>query len=194
MGPRCHPTSSSGYSNVKGVRWLRILCWHPTVYVTVLSQERKGGIRSVCNMANYSIMKMELVLSWAMTKKFQEYLLGHRFQMFTENNPQSAIVATDFNLLEPTPNRIKNVTPWFHLWSPVAHVSTQESFISLTCQVTHIQSRESVLKVSFSSNLLYSVGKSWTTAYHPAVNVQCKEFNCILHNLPRTLPRSLKQG
>jgi len=56
----------------------------------VLSQEQKGKVRPIAyasrgqrpterNMANYSSMKLEfLALKWAMTEKFQEYLLGHR--------------------------------------------------------------------------------------------------------------------
>lgn len=42
------------------------------------------------NMSNYSSMKLEfLALKWAVTKKFREYLLGHKFIVYTDNNPLS---------------------------------------------------------------------------------------------------------
>lgn len=40
------------------------------------------------NMNNYSSMKLELLaLKWAVTEKFREYLLGSKFDVFTDNNP-----------------------------------------------------------------------------------------------------------
>lgn len=63
----------------------------------VLSQETYNGVRPIeyasqglkpteCSMANYSFMKLQiLVLKWAMTEKFREYLLGHRCMIFTDN-------------------------------------------------------------------------------------------------------------
>lgn len=41
-------------------------------------------------MVNYSSIKVEfLVLKWAMTEKFLEYLLGHKYMVLTDNNPLS---------------------------------------------------------------------------------------------------------
>lgn len=67
----------------------------------VLSQDQGGRIRPVAyasralslserNMSNYSSMKLEfLALKWAVTEKFQEYLLGHKCVVWTDNNPLS---------------------------------------------------------------------------------------------------------
>ena len=67
---------------------------------TVLSQQQKDG--SICviayaswslhpserSMRNYSSAKLELLaLKWAVTEKFQDYLLGSLFQVYTDNNP-----------------------------------------------------------------------------------------------------------
>ena len=61
----------------------------------VLSQEHDGIVRPVAyasrglrpteqNMDNYSSMKLEfLVLKWAMTEKFREYLLGQKCIVYT---------------------------------------------------------------------------------------------------------------
>lgn len=41
-----------------------------------------------CSVSNDSSMKLEfLALKWAMTEKFQEYLLGHKSIVYTDNNP-----------------------------------------------------------------------------------------------------------
>lgn len=65
----------------------------------VLSQEQDGQRRPIAyasrglrpserNMSNYSAMKLELLgLKWAVTEKFREYLLGHKFTVYTDNNP-----------------------------------------------------------------------------------------------------------
>ena len=66
---------------------------------TVLSQQQKDGRihviayanQSLCSsersMHNYSSAKLELlVLKWAVTEKFQDYLLGLQFQVYTDNN------------------------------------------------------------------------------------------------------------
>lgn len=62
----------------------------------VLSQEHEGKVRPIAyasrslrpterNMSNYSSMKLEfLVLKWAMTEKFREYLLGSQCVGFYE--------------------------------------------------------------------------------------------------------------
>lgn len=67
----------------------------------VLSQDQGGRIRPVAyasralslserNISNYSSMKLEfLALKWAVTEKFQEYLLGHKCVVWTDNNPLS---------------------------------------------------------------------------------------------------------
>lgn len=39
-------------------------------------------------MVNYSSMKLEfLALKWAITENFCEYLLGHKYTVYTDNNP-----------------------------------------------------------------------------------------------------------
>ena len=65
----------------------------------ILSQQQKdGSIRviayasqSLCpserSMCNYSSAKLELLVrKWAVTEKFQDYLLGSQFQVYTDNN------------------------------------------------------------------------------------------------------------
>ncbi|CAG2220738.1 Retrovirus-related Pol polyprotein from transposon 17.6 [Mytilus edulis] len=65
----------------------------------VLSQYVDGQLRVVAyasralrpnerNMDNYSSRKLELLaLTWAITEKFRDYLLGSKFTVFTDNNP-----------------------------------------------------------------------------------------------------------
>ena len=66
---------------------------------TVLSQQQKDGSIHVIayasrslhpserSMCNYSSVKLELlVLKWAVTEKFQDYLLGMQFQIYVDNN------------------------------------------------------------------------------------------------------------
>ncbi|CAG2217557.1 unnamed protein product [Mytilus edulis] len=65
----------------------------------VLSQYIDGQLRVVAyasralrpnerNMDNYSSRKLELLaLTWAITEKFRDYLLGSKFTVFTDNNP-----------------------------------------------------------------------------------------------------------
>ena len=72
----------------------------------VLSQEQDGRRRPIAfasrglrhserNMDNYSSMKLEfLALKWAVTEKFREYLLGHHFTVYTDNNPLSYVQTT----------------------------------------------------------------------------------------------------
>ena len=44
------------------------------------------------NMRNYSLAKLELlVLKWAMTEKLQDYLLGSKFTVYTNNNPLACV-------------------------------------------------------------------------------------------------------
>ena len=69
----------------------------------VLSQEQEGQRRPIAfasrglnkserNMSNYSSMKLEfLALKWAVSEKFRDYLLGHCFTVFTDNNPLSYV-------------------------------------------------------------------------------------------------------
>ena len=67
---------------------------------TVLLQQQKDGSIHVIayasqslrpserSMGNYSSAKLELlVLKWAVTEKFWDYLLGSQFQDYTDNNP-----------------------------------------------------------------------------------------------------------
>ena len=71
---------------------------------TVLSQQQKDGSVHVIayasqslrpserSMRNYSSAKLELLaLKWAITEKFRDYLLGSRFQVYTDNNPLAYI-------------------------------------------------------------------------------------------------------
>ena len=71
----------------------------------VLSQQGKDGqicviayaSHSVCpserSMCNYSSAKLELlVLKWAVTENFRDYLLGSQFQVYTDNNPLTYIM------------------------------------------------------------------------------------------------------
>ena len=65
----------------------------------ILSQQHKDrsihviayASQSLCpsekSMCNYSSAKLELLaLKWAVTEKFQDYLLGLQFQVYTDNN------------------------------------------------------------------------------------------------------------
>ena len=71
---------------------------------TILSQQGKDGQIHVIayvshslrpserSMCNYSSAKLELlVLKWAVTEKFRDYLLGSGFQVYTDNNPLTYI-------------------------------------------------------------------------------------------------------
>ncbi|KAL0198302.1 hypothetical protein M9458_006842, partial [Cirrhinus mrigala] len=78
----------------------------------VLSQEQEGKVRPIAfasrslrpterNPVNYSSMKLEfLALKWAMTEKFREYLLGHKYVVFTENNPLSHLESAKLGATE----------------------------------------------------------------------------------------------
>ncbi len=78
----------------------------------ILSQEGQGGRRPIAyasrglrpserNMENYSAMKLELLaLKWAVTDKFRDYLLGHKFIAFTDNNPLSHLQTAKFGAIE----------------------------------------------------------------------------------------------
>ncbi|KAI5619407.1 hypothetical protein C0J50_21027 [Silurus asotus] len=80
--------------------------------VAVLSQEQGGRVRPVSyasrglgpserNMSNYCSMKLEfLALKWAMSKKFSEYLLGHKCVVYTDNNPPSYLNTAKLGALE----------------------------------------------------------------------------------------------
>lgn len=46
-------------------------------------------------------MKLEfLALKWAMTEMFQEYLLGHRYVVYTDNNPLSHLSSVKLGALK----------------------------------------------------------------------------------------------
>lgn len=78
----------------------------------ILSQEGKGGRRPIAyasrglrpserNMENYSAMKLELLaLKWAITDKFRDYLIGHKFIVVTDNNPLSHLQTAKFGAIE----------------------------------------------------------------------------------------------
>ena len=72
---------------------------------TILSQQGKDGQIHVIayashslhpserSMHNYSSAKLELlVLKWAVTEKFRDYLLGLQFQVYTDNNPLTYVM------------------------------------------------------------------------------------------------------
>ena len=72
---------------------------------TVLSQQGKDGQIHVIayashslhpserSMYNYNSAKLELlVLKWAVTEIFRDYLLGSRFQVYTDNNPLAYVM------------------------------------------------------------------------------------------------------
>lgn len=78
----------------------------------VLSQDQEGQRRPIAfasrglrrserNMSNYSSRKLELLaLKWAVTDKFREYLLGHKFTVFTDNNPLSYLKTAKLGAVE----------------------------------------------------------------------------------------------
>ena len=79
----------------------------------ILSQQCKDG--SICviacaskflhpsekSMCNYRSAKLELlVLKWAVTEKFQDYLLGLQFQVYTDNNPLAYVQESKLGALQ----------------------------------------------------------------------------------------------
>lgn len=78
----------------------------------VLSQEQEGKVRPIAyasrglrpterNMNNYSSMKLEfLALKWAISEKFREYLLGHTFLVYTDNNLLSHLFSAKLGAIE----------------------------------------------------------------------------------------------
>ena len=72
----------------------------------VLSQDQDGQRKVIAyasrrlrpsekNPRNYSSMKLELLaLKWAVTEKFRTYLLGSKFEVFTDNNPLKYLLTT----------------------------------------------------------------------------------------------------
>lgn len=119
------------------------------------------------------------------------------------------IVALDFTVLEPSHSGHENVLVMTDVFSKftlaiptrdqraetVARVLVEEWFykFGVPGRIHSDQGR------NFESHLiqqlcsLYQVGKSRTTAYHPAGNGQCERFNRTLHNLLRTLPTGRKR-
>ncbi|KAL1268415.1 hypothetical protein QQF64_033778 [Cirrhinus molitorella] len=77
-----------------------------------LSQKQGGKVRPIAyasrglrpterNMSNFSSMKLEfLALKWAMSKKFREYLLGHKCIVFTDNNLLSHLTTAKLGATE----------------------------------------------------------------------------------------------
>ena len=58
--------------------------------IAYVSRSLRPSERSMCN---YSSAKPELLaLKWAVTEKFRDYLLGSRFQVYTDNNPLTYIM------------------------------------------------------------------------------------------------------
>ena len=44
---------------------------------------------------NYPVRKLELLaLKWAVTEKFSDYLYGHNFTVYTDNNPLAYVLST----------------------------------------------------------------------------------------------------
>lgn len=78
----------------------------------ILTQECDGGRRVVAYasrrlkpservMTNFSSMKLELMaMAWAITKKFQDFLIGNHFTVLTDNNPLSHILDTKKTVTE----------------------------------------------------------------------------------------------
>lgn len=72
----------------------------------VLSQDQDGQRKVIAyasrrlrpserNPRNYSSMKLELLaLKWAVTEKFRTYLLGSKFEVYTDNNPLKYLQTT----------------------------------------------------------------------------------------------------
>lgn len=78
----------------------------------MLSQEQTGKVRLIAyasrglrpaeyNMLNYSLMTLEfLAMKWALTEKFRDYLLGHKFVVYTDNNPLSHLATVKLGATE----------------------------------------------------------------------------------------------
>ena len=67
----------------------------------VLCQEQDGKLRVISYASkglsssekNYPAHKLEfLALKWAVTEKFYDYLYGHKFTVFSDNNPQTYVL------------------------------------------------------------------------------------------------------
>lgn len=52
------------------------------------------------NTVNYSSVKLELTLKWAMTEKFRKYLLGQKCTVFTDKNPLSYLQSAKLGAME----------------------------------------------------------------------------------------------
>ena len=70
---------------------------------SVLYQEQEGHKRVIAyasrglskSEANYPAHKLEfLALKWSVTEKFHDYLFGHRFTVFTDNNPLTYVLTS----------------------------------------------------------------------------------------------------
>ena len=78
----------------------------------VLSQKQDGTLKVIgyasrslrsCEkrMDNYSSLKLELLaMKWAVTEKFRSYLLGHQYDVFTDNNPLAHWETAKFGAVE----------------------------------------------------------------------------------------------
>lgn len=52
-------------------------------------------------MENYSAMKLEMLgLNWAVTDKFQDYCIGKKFTILTDNNPLSHLQTAKLGAVE----------------------------------------------------------------------------------------------
>lgn len=53
------------------------------------------------NMDNYSSTNLELLaLKWSVTEKFRHYLLGSKFEIFTDNKPLSYLQTAKIGAIE----------------------------------------------------------------------------------------------
>ena len=69
--------------------------------ICVIAYARQSLCPSERSMCNYSSAKLELLaLKWAVTEKFQDYLLGSWFQVYMDNNPLAYVLESKLGALQ----------------------------------------------------------------------------------------------